>query len=271
MARLLRKNGDTITLVATVNASKGVRNVTVNGTVINSSMAKVVLEKSTGDLYINSSVVVNASDGLYKLNVTAYDNLSNMDDLTQLTVVVDNTAPASVESIMNVGYAQDHINWTWTDPSDPDFAKVMVYLDGIYKNDVLKGIQFYNAVVSPGTYTIGLRTVDSVGNINATMMVHTASTMIQFINGTVMDSVNKTGISGATVSTNTGLYATTNTSGFYSFGVTSGTYDLSANFEPMYYANNTITVSTIENAVVQDIELLKKPTGNITGIVTNVI
>lgn len=183
------RNGDTITLGATVTASKGVRNVTVNATAINSSLAKVVLEKSTGDLYINSSVIVNTSNGVYKLNVTAYDNSTIKDNLTQLMVLVDNNAP-----------------------------------------------------------------------------------FMTFINGTVMDSVNKTGISGVTVSTDTDLSTTTGESGFYSFEVISGAYNLSAKFEPTHYANNTIYVSTIESPVVeQDIELVKKPTGNITGIVTNVI
>ncbi len=269
------KNGNMITLGATVTAFKGVWNVTVNTSNINASSAKVVLDKNTGDLYINSSVVVNASDGVYKLNVTAYDKSSGKDNLTQLTVLVDNTAPASIKSLVNASYEHNNINWTWTDPSDPDFAKVMVYLDGVYKNEVLKGVQYYNAAVSPGTYTIGTKTVDTIGNINVTMTTHTATTilpLVRFINGTVMDSVNKTGISGVTVSTNTSLSATTNASGFYSFAVTSGTYDLSAKFEPMYYANNTITVSTTGSAVVaQDIELVKKLTGTITGIVTNVI
>lgn len=43
---------------------------------------------------------------------------------------------------------------------------------------------------------------------------------------------------------------------------------ITATFEPTYYMNNSITVSTIGKAVAgQDIELLKKPTGNITGSV----
>ncbi len=90
-----------------------------------------------------------------------------------------------------------------------------------------------------------------------------------FIKGTVKDSVNKMGLSGVTVSTNTSLSSTTNATGFYSFAVTAGAYDLTAKFEPTYYMNNTIKLSTIGSAlVVKDIELLKKPTGTITGTVT---
>lgn len=65
------------------------------------------------------------------------------------------------------------------------------------------------------------------------------------------------------------LSTTTNTTGFYSFAVTSGTYDLTAKIDPIYYANNTITLSTIgKDFVIQEIELLKKPTGTISGSVT---
>jgi len=107
------------------------------------------------------------------------------------------------------------------------------------------------------------------GTVNA-KMTSTVLPEIRFINGTVMDSINKTGISGVTVSTNTSLYATTNESGFYSLALSAGTYDLTAKFDPEYYTNNTITISTLESEVmVQDIELTKKPTGKITGAVMN--
>lgn len=90
-----------------------------------------------------------------------------------------------------------------------------------------------------------------------------------FIKGIVKDSVNKMPLSSVTVSTNTNLSTTTNATGFYSFAVKAGEYDLTAKFEPAYYMNNTITLSTIGNAVlVKDIELLKKPTGTLTGSVT---
>jgi hypothetical protein len=92
---------------------------------------------------------------------------------------------------------------------------------------------------------------------------------IRYIVGTVKNRVNKTGIPGVRVSTNTHLSTTTNAMGFYSLEVTEGMYNLMAEFEPTYYANNTITVSTIgKTIVVQDIELLKKPTGTIKGKVT---
>ncbi len=93
-----------------------------------------------------------------------------------------------------------------------------------------------------------------------------------FINGTVMDSVDKTGIAEVMISTNTSISTMTDATGFYSFALTPGTYNLTATFLPTYYTNRTIMVSPVINAeVVQDIELLKKPTGNISGTITKTI
>ncbi len=90
----------------------------------------------------------------------------------------------------------------------------------------------------------------------------------KFINGTVMDNASKSGIVGAKLFTNNSLSTTTNESGFYSFEVAPGAYNITATFEPMYYPN--ITIVTVSSAnVVANIELLKKPTGNITGSVTS--
>ncbi|HWQ96076.1 MAG TPA: NosD domain-containing protein, partial [Candidatus Methylomirabilis sp.] len=91
---------------------------------------------------------------------------------------------------------------------------------------------------------------------------------IRYINGTVKDNSTGNNLTGVTVSANSTLTTTTSATGFYSFAVTEGTYNLTATFDITYYTNIT-TVSTIGKAVAsQDIGLVKKPTGNITGSVT---
>jgi hypothetical protein len=129
-------------------------------------------------------------------------------------------------------------------------------------------INISNVEISdPDGYLIAINVTN--GTINARIAAIDLPE-IRFINGTVMDSINKTGIAGVTVSTNTSFHATTDASGFYSLGLIAGSYEITAKFDPMYYSNNTIMASTIENvAVVQDIELVKKPTGRMTGKVTN--
>ena len=172
---------------------------------------------------------------------------------------IDETPPASVTDLVNVSYADNYINWTWTDPADIDFNKVIIYLDGVQIGEVLIGNQSYNATVSPGTYTIGTQTVDKKGNINATIKTHTATTilpLVRFINGTVFQSPDPlAGIPDVTVTIGSQT-TTTNPTGFYSFAVPDGSYSLTATLDPRYYPNSSIPVSTTgEAVVVQDIEL----------------
>jgi hypothetical protein len=149
----------------------------------------------------------------------------------------------------------------------------MLYLNGSFKTSIPAPQNYYNFTgLEPDTlYELGTHTVDSSGNVNETWVNRSATTAhlagIRFINGTVIDSVKKTSIAGVTIFTNTSLSTTTNASGFYSLPVPAGTYNLTAKFEPTYYSNNTISVSIQESTVVQDIELVRKPTGNITGSV----
>ncbi len=95
-------------------------------------------------------------------------------------------------------------------------------------------------------------------------------TSVPGISGRVIDSAGKTGIAGATVSTNISNSTTTDSLGFYSLSVPEGEYILTVSKEPTHYPNSTVQVSTIGIAVAeQDIELQIKPTGTITGDVRN--
>lgn len=89
------------------------------------------------------------------------------------------------------------------------------------------------------------------------------------INGTVRDSVTGTGIADATVSANVSM-TTTDSTGSYSLLVPEGTYTLNVVKPPEYYANTSVTVEVFSGVTTyQDINLLLKPTGTITGIITN--
>ena len=88
-------------------------------------------------------------------------------------------------------------------------------------------------------------------------------------NGTVYGTLGVK-LAGAKVSTNTGVYTYTNETGFYSLSLVNGTYQLTASKEPEYYPNSSVSVTvTAFTTVTQDIILTAKPTGNITGKVTN--
>jgi len=149
--------------------------------------------------------IITAGQGLNDLIVYAQDSTGKCDS-NSVPIFLDSIAPESVTDLNNVSYAINFINWTWADPKDLDFARVMVYLDGEYQRDVDKDIQYYNASgLVHGRYSIGTRTVDEAGTINATMVTNTSTAIMpaqRYINGTVLDKVNKSAISGVIVSTN---------------------------------------------------------------------
>jgi hypothetical protein len=83
--------------------------------------------------------------------------------------VADTTPPASVSNLDETDKGTTWIDWGWTNPSDSDFSHTKVYINGVFKADVNAPGNSYDATgLSPGTtYTIGTRTVDDSGNINA--------------------------------------------------------------------------------------------------------
>jgi len=90
----------------------------------------------------------------------------------------DTTPPASVKDLKSSAVGGTWINWTWTDPADADFSHVIVHLNGIHKNNVSKGLRFYNVTsLEPYTsYEISTQTVDTAGNVNETWVNCTAET-----------------------------------------------------------------------------------------------
>lgn len=125
-----------------------------------------------------------------------------------------------------------------------------------------------------GNWTVTDRIVSiSIEDIiepNKTKEVNITLPDVRYINGTVIDNITGSGITGATISINGGNSTVSDSLGFYSLPVVEGEYNLTAKLEPVYYQNNSVAVSTVGVAVaVQDIELAKKPTGTIIGSVRN--
>jgi parallel beta-helix repeat protein len=105
-------------------------------------------------------------------------NVLDSNNIDYLPLTYNIVPPASVTNLTNITYAQTYINWTWADPKDPDFANVSVWIDGAFKENIPKGLQFSNAtgLIPDTVYEIKTRTVDKAGNINATWVNATART-----------------------------------------------------------------------------------------------
>ncbi len=136
------------------------------------------------------SVVVDGADGdtvvVTARNATHYGTttVTLVGSMTGIDVIInvpsaDTTSPASVSNLGEIDKGPTWVLWEWTNPSDSDFNHTKVYIDGVFKADVYAPSRSYNAAgLSPdATYTIGIRTVDDSGNINAALVEDTATTL----------------------------------------------------------------------------------------------
>ncbi|PXF60723.1 MAG: hypothetical protein C4B59_07790 [Candidatus Methanogaster sp.] len=90
--------------------------------------------------------------------------------------VTDIEPPASITNLINATYGQTYINWTWTNPNDADFNRILIFIDGIWRTNTTS--EYYNATgFTPGTsHEIATHTVDVSGNVNTSWVNHTATT-----------------------------------------------------------------------------------------------
>jgi len=91
----------------------------------------------------------------------------------------DITPPKSINNLSLQDGGSTWLNWTWTNPSDPDFNYIEIYLNGTYITNIPAPQNYYNATgLLPDTsYTLGTHTVDTAGNVNETWVNDTASTL----------------------------------------------------------------------------------------------
>ncbi len=110
------------------------------------------------------------------MNYVAFNVINGSVNINKTST--DITPPDSVNNLKTISYDRKYINWTWTDPITPDFAKVMVYVNGKFMTTVTKGIRYYRAtgLIPNTTYTITTHTIDTSGNINQTWINSTAKT-----------------------------------------------------------------------------------------------
>ena len=137
-------------------------------------------------IIINATAVgVSGTSGINLSNVMVSDPNGHAISLNVIngsvninTTARDITPPDSVNNLKTISYARNYINWTWIDPKAPDFARVMVYVNGKFMTNVTKGIRYYRAtnLISNTPYTISSHTVDTLGNINQTWINNTAKT-----------------------------------------------------------------------------------------------
>ena len=188
-------NGSILDLNASITDidGSGMKNATVDVSSVNAT-GIAELDNIAGTYWINDSLIVATStEGIINLTITAYDNVSNVNNTVNMTVYVDVTAP--VLTNLNASYptGQDSakrgdsviLNLTAIDPdsySGLNTSSVQVDLSLI--NDTLGWTNFtldsgddwtYKVVVNAsttGTIELPVHASDNATNINGTEIIY---------------------------------------------------------------------------------------------------
>lgn len=136
-------------------------------------------------IYLNGMYVTDTSDPYYNvtglaegtthtISTMTVDTSGNINptwvnDSAMAATSTDVTPPASVTNLTETSTGSNWIEWTWTNPKDPDFSYVVIYLDDAFFTCTAdNSSNNYNVTgLSEGvTYTVGIQTVDNSGNTN---------------------------------------------------------------------------------------------------------
>ena len=121
----------------------------------------------------------NMSVGNHSIVLKVFDDDGAIDaDIIGITILFDNTPPTYITNLESKS-SITWLNFTWTNPPDPDFNHTELYLNGTFITNIPAPQNYYNATgLLPDTsYELSTRTVDINGNINLTWVNDTASTL----------------------------------------------------------------------------------------------
>ncbi|MCX9013628.1 MAG: right-handed parallel beta-helix repeat-containing protein [Candidatus Methanoperedens sp.] len=95
-----------------------------------------------------------------------------------LPLMPDVTPPDSINDLQVSTTSSTSINWTWINPINTDFIKTMIYINGIFRENVTSPINhsLVSGLSANTQYTISILTVDISGNINSTWVNLTSKT-----------------------------------------------------------------------------------------------
>jgi len=132
--------------------------------------------------YANFSINLrdDAEDGTEIINYATvyFPSVPEETRTNGIVSTVDLTPPSNISRLMyNAGTTW--LNWTWTNPLDPDFNHTEIYINGTFITNVCTPQNHYNATgMLPNTsYELSMRTVDTAGNVNETWVNDTARTL----------------------------------------------------------------------------------------------
>ncbi|WP_298685547.1 PGF-pre-PGF domain-containing protein [uncultured Methanomethylovorans sp.] len=156
--------------------------------------AEATLDPTTG---IFSWAPGMGTAGTYTVTFTAESNGLTDSETIILNVIAsaqDQTLSMAVTDLQETGLSSSWIRWEWTNPDNPDFSHVMLYIDDVPVANTSES--YYTATgLAPGiSHSLTICSVDSSGNI-VTEGVHDLATTLALQDISSISGINITPIS----------------------------------------------------------------------------
>ncbi|MCH7850120.1 MAG: hypothetical protein IH845_00570 [Nanoarchaeota archaeon] len=125
------------------------------------------------DTGLNSSLYYNYT--IRKNNPIGDSSFSNS---VNVSTSADVTAPGIISNLTAIEIGDNHIFWNWTNPNNEDFNHTLIYRNGVFLTNVYSPNSSYNmtGLATNTPYTISIRTVDNLSNVNSTYVNLSATT-----------------------------------------------------------------------------------------------
>lgn len=141
-------------------------------------------------VYVNDNWMINTTNQYfnftgaaqnydYTIRIETVDLSGNInEDAVEHTAQIDGLAPAPVSGLSASDRGADYIQWVWVNPSDSDFKRNLIFLNGV--NIANTTNNWYKATgLSQNTqYTINVRPMDERGNIEPIGTTSTTTTCV---------------------------------------------------------------------------------------------
>ncbi|MBP1308840.1 chitodextrinase [Paenibacillus sp. 1182] len=136
------------------------------------------------NVYVNGVRVGTVTDGQIKLDSlkanTAYQIMVKVVDAngvesTGLSIDAKTLAHAALEEVSNLTVTEKSttsLTLKWTNPTDPNFSKVNLYVDGVKVGEATESEYTFKGLTPNKSYMLTVKTVDSSGNESAGQLVN---------------------------------------------------------------------------------------------------
>ena len=176
--------GDSIIVTVNVTDNVGVSGVKAND---------IPLLNQGGSIWNGN---ITALESTHFVNVSAADEAGNVawDNSTSYTAETRDIIPPSSITDLQATTGTTRINWTWQNPTDPDFNHTEIYLNGTFQTNT--SAEYFNStgLQTETSYTLSTRTVDINGNVNEA-----------WVNSTIMTSKLTPPVANFTANTTEGF------------------------------------------------------------------